>query len=139
MWGDDLTGLPPVRTIGTAGVTLADMTGVSPLAVLLAAMRARWQSGDLDGAAALARAAAPYLHPRRTAVPSWPGMSAEPDQMIDAELEQLLRQFDAGEAASDTSAQQPDGIFPVRTEAERIGAGCTSLEADRSARSRGAR
>ena len=139
MCGDNLTVLPPVGTFGIAGIALADMTGVSPLAVLLAAMRARWQSGDLDGAAGLARAAAPYLHPRRAAVPYWPGKSAEPDQMIDAELEQLLRQFDAGEAASDKTSQQPDGILPLCVDAERNDAGRASLEADRSARKSGAR
>ena len=35
-----------------------------PLEVLLRAMRRKWDEGDWDAAAALARAAAPYLHPR---------------------------------------------------------------------------
>ena len=35
----------------------------SPLAILLETMRARYADGDIDGAIALARIAAPYLHP----------------------------------------------------------------------------
>ena len=42
--------------------------GPSPLDILLAVMRAKWAEGDADGAAELARAAAPYLHPRRAPV-----------------------------------------------------------------------
>jgi hypothetical protein len=36
----------------------------TPLAILLAAMHASWQAGDRDAAVALARVAAPYIHPR---------------------------------------------------------------------------
>ena len=38
------------------------MTGVLPLYVLLEVMRRRWKIGDLEGAVALAKVAAPYLH-----------------------------------------------------------------------------
>jgi glutathione S-transferase len=36
----------------------------TPLSVLLTLMREKWLAGDKDGAADLARAAAPYMHPR---------------------------------------------------------------------------
>lgn len=39
----------------------------TPLGVILAAMRRKWADGDLDGAAALAKAAAPYIHSRLSA------------------------------------------------------------------------
>jgi hypothetical protein len=35
-----------------------------PLHVLLLVMRRKWDEGDEDGAVALAKIAAPYLHPR---------------------------------------------------------------------------
>jgi len=38
------------------------MTELSPLFVLLHVMRERWAKGDVDGAVALAKLAAPYLH-----------------------------------------------------------------------------
>ena len=38
------------------------MTELTPLHVLLAVMRRRWEEKDLDGAVALAKAAAPYRH-----------------------------------------------------------------------------
>ena len=41
--------------------------GVSPREILLAAMHAKWRAGAVDEAVALARIAAPYLHPRARA------------------------------------------------------------------------
>ena len=37
---------------------------MTPLAILLEVMLGKWAAGDHDGAVALARAAAPYIHPR---------------------------------------------------------------------------
>ena len=42
--------------------------GVTPLEVMLQAMRAHHAAGDLDAAVAVARDAAPYLHSRLSAV-----------------------------------------------------------------------
>lgn len=42
--------------------------GVTPLEVMLAAMRAHYQAERLDEAAKIAREAAPYIHPRLSAV-----------------------------------------------------------------------
>jgi hypothetical protein len=73
---------------------------LSPLDVLLTAMRRKWQDGDLDAAAALARAAAPYLHPRHAALrldqPPSPKGSTRPAPpaathlLTDAQLDLLL-------------------------------------------------
>lgn len=41
--------------------------GMDPLSVILAAMRRRLAEGDEAGAVALAKAAAPYVHPRAAA------------------------------------------------------------------------
>jgi len=42
--------------------------GVLPLQVMLEAMRAHYAAGDLDRAAAIAKDAAPYQHPRKSSV-----------------------------------------------------------------------
>jgi hypothetical protein len=42
--------------------------GVMPLEVLLVAMRARLEKGELDAAAVIAKDAAPYLHARKASV-----------------------------------------------------------------------
>lgn len=39
----------------------------TPLDVMLEMMNRRWAQGDEDGAVQLAKAAAPYVHPRATA------------------------------------------------------------------------
>ena len=42
--------------------------GITPLEVMLHAMRAKFGEGDLVAAAALAKDAAPYVHPRLAAI-----------------------------------------------------------------------
>jgi hypothetical protein len=84
-------------------------TPPTPLEVLLAAMQRKWEEGDLDGAAALARAAAPYLHPRHAALrvdqpPSPKGSPrgtapAAPHLLTDAQLDLLL----------EDNGSEPDG------------------------------
>ena len=61
---------------------------VSPLHIILTTMRDRYALGDFDGAIALARIAAPYLHPKLPA--STP--PAELAAMTDADLDALERQ-----------------------------------------------
>ena len=43
-------------------------TGVTPLDVMIGAMRGAWEAGDKDAAARFAKDAAPYVHPRLAAV-----------------------------------------------------------------------
>ena len=61
------------------------MTPPTPLAILLAEMHRKWDDGDKEGAVALARLAAPYLHPR--VPPTKP--AAELSKLTDADLDQL--------------------------------------------------
>lgn len=71
-----------------------------PLDVLLRAMRRKWDEGDCDGAAALARAAAPYLHARAGAARP----SSDLRAMSDDELERLC-----GEDGSEGENGDEDG------------------------------
>ncbi len=63
-------------------------TDISPLALILTTMRARYAEKDIDAAIALARIAAPYLHPRIPA--SLP--PADLAAMSDADLDALRSQ-----------------------------------------------
>ena len=57
---------------------------VSPLPLILQTMRQRYSSQDIDGALALARIAAPYLHPRIPAAAPYMELAAIPDADLDA-------------------------------------------------------
>ena len=59
-----------------------------PLEVLLRTMRRKWDAGDYDGAASLARIAAPYLHPRQTLRISRSEVSTMGDEELDALCEE---------------------------------------------------
>ena len=60
------------------------MAELSPLSVLLTVMRDRWEAGDRDGAVALARLAAPYMHGRAaTALPAGE-LAGVPDEELDS-------------------------------------------------------
>lgn len=58
------------------------MEHLTPLQVLLALMQRKWDAGDEKEAAALARAAAPYVHSRAVPKRNNPDLS----QLTDAEL-----------------------------------------------------
>lgn len=59
-------GCLTTKTRAIAEQAIAD--GITPLEVMLCAMRAKFEEGDLVAAAALAKDAAPYLHPRLAAI-----------------------------------------------------------------------
>ena len=61
------------------------MSSPTPLDILLSEMRRKWDANDKEGAVALARLAAPYLHPR--VQPTKP--AAEMSKLTDADLDQL--------------------------------------------------
>lgn len=61
------------------------MVEASPLHVMLTVMRRKWRDGDEDGAVALAKAAAPYVHPKVPAARP----STELAQVSDDELDEL--------------------------------------------------
>jgi hypothetical protein len=68
--------------------------GISPLEVILTAMRRAFQHGDLEKAAAFAKDAAPYLHPKLQAVQH----SGDADQPV-----QTVLQIITGVARSEDS------------------------------------
>ncbi len=62
-------GVPNKRTEAKlAIVAQATSEGISPLEVMLRAMRDAWENGDKVAAANFAKDAAPYMHPRLAAV-----------------------------------------------------------------------
>ncbi len=68
--------------------TSAPVNDLSPLTIILSTMRQKYADGDIDGAVALARIAAPYLHPRVSASIPPSDLAA----MTDADLDALRRQ-----------------------------------------------
>jgi hypothetical protein len=63
---------------------------LSPLSVLLQAMRNKWDQGDADGAVAIARTAAPYVHARYGNVTGSTHSEPELNRLSDAELAERL-------------------------------------------------
>lgn len=55
----------------------------TPLDILSAAMRARWNAGNHDAAVSLAAKAAPYVHPRALAAPLQQDLRHIPDGQLD--------------------------------------------------------
>ena len=79
-----------------------EMNKPTPLAIILVAMHRRWAEGDEAGAVALARVAAPYVHPRAPAAKTTMDVSL----VQDAELDSLCHEGGAGAAPEDTG--QPE-------------------------------
>ncbi len=78
------------------------MVEATPLHVMLTVMRRKWRDGDDDGAVALAKAAAPYVHPKAAATRP----SNDLAQVSDGDLDELV---DEGRAdAADGRADMPD-------------------------------
>lgn len=66
--------------------------GITPLQVMMEAMIEHRTAGRLDKAAAIAKDAAPYMHPRLSYVKSDVTLSdADADEALETELEGLLR------------------------------------------------
>lgn len=59
-------GAATAKTRAVADQAISD--GITPLEVMLGAMRSAWSAGDKDKAAEHAKDAAPYLHPRLASV-----------------------------------------------------------------------
>jgi hypothetical protein len=79
----------------------------SPLHVLLTTMHQRWAEGKLDEAAALAKAAAPYLHPRAAAGRGLPDLGSLTDEQLD-ELCAGYRELGfRGEGSEEENPQEP--------------------------------
>lgn len=59
------------------------MAELSPLYVLLTVMRQRWEAGDLEGAVALAKIAAPYMHGRAALARPLGALAGVSDEELD--------------------------------------------------------
>ena len=66
----------------------------SPLDIMLTAMRRKWRDGDEDGAVALAKAAAPYIHPKAAVA----HLINDLAQVTDDDLDELFARGRAGSA-----------------------------------------
>ncbi len=64
------------------------MVEASPLHVMLTVMRRKWREGDEDGAVALAKAVAPYVHPKAAAARPANDLA----QVSDDDLDELVAQ-----------------------------------------------
>ena len=77
------------------------MRNITPLQVLLSVMQQKWKEKDLDGAVALARIAAPYLHAKVPAARA----AAELSGVSDDELDRL--ECDGGTGTEGEGPGQP--------------------------------
>ena len=59
------------------------MAELSPLSVLLTVMRKRWDAKDFDGAVALAKVAAPYLHGKAPVARAFGDVAGVPDEELE--------------------------------------------------------
>ncbi len=76
-------GSPNRKTRAIAERVAAE--GITPLEVMMKAMRAHYDKGELDQAASIAKDAAPYMHPRLTAVDAQVGATfSMPANPVDA-------------------------------------------------------
>ena len=82
----------PVRT-GTREIS-------QPLEVMLEAMREHWAQGEWDQAAAIAKLAAPYVHPRLSSIEQKVS-PIDVTKLTDEELEFLHRIYRRAERVSD--------------------------------------
>ena len=77
------------------------MSDVTPLYILLSVMRKKWLADDLDGAVALAKVAAPYLHPKVPAASPIFDLSGVSDDELDR-IERDIRARDAREGTGES-------------------------------------
>jgi hypothetical protein len=62
--GGEVKASPPIFIPEKVGHEESGHEALSPLDVMLRAMRRKWRQGDHEGAASLAKVAAPYVHPK---------------------------------------------------------------------------
>ncbi len=62
--GGEVEASPPIFMQEKVGHGELPDEALSPLDVMLRAMRRKWRQGDHEGAALLAKVAAPYVHPK---------------------------------------------------------------------------
>lgn len=78
----------------------------TPLALMLSVMRSKWDTGDVDDAVALAKAIAPYLHPKAPAAKADEALA----DMRDDRLDELCEGASAGSPAGGASTEEGDPV-----------------------------
>jgi hypothetical protein len=82
----------------------------TPLDVLEHAMWSKWTSGDLDGAVAIARIAAPYRHPKCPSAASARRVETDLQLLDDEELLERLAEARRRVIDQKEPAEQPAGL-----------------------------
>ena len=82
-------------------------TDPTPLDILLALMRHKWSSGDADGAQAIAKVLAPYVHPRRKTSATPATTPTELHRLTDEELRIRLAETPRGAGDPPDDPSQP--------------------------------
>lgn len=90
----------------TVLVTKALSEGISPLDVMLGAMRDAWQSGKKAEAATYARDAAPYLHPKLSSIEH----KGDPDNPLETVTHIVLTSPETDDSTDRTASQAHPGI-----------------------------
>jgi hypothetical protein len=78
-----------------------NVSDITPLHILLTAMRRKWTADDVDGAVALAKVAAPYMHPKVPAARPIGDLSGVSDEELDR-IERDIRARDAREGTGES-------------------------------------
>lgn len=81
------------KTREIANAAMAE--GITPLEVMLQAMRGAWEAGNKAEAHEFAKDAAPYIHPRLAAVDHSGSMTVTTQEQALAEIEQATSQLQA--------------------------------------------
>lgn len=83
---------------------------LSPLAVLLQAMWAKWDTGDQDAAVKIARSAAPYVHAKRRDVAISALVDVDLHRLSDAEINDRLAEARKRVVCQGDPAVQPSRV-----------------------------
>jgi hypothetical protein len=88
----------------------ATAEGITPLEVIITAMRDAWDAGNVEEAVQHAVHAAPYVHPRLASTQVKVDDQRSIEQYTDAELELVVRASRARAVAAEASEAEPDPV-----------------------------
>jgi hypothetical protein len=84
--------------------------GITPLEVMLEAMRKHHADGDLDAASAIAKDAAPYIHPRLNSVQVDATITRDAIDLTEAELLAIAATGSRDGAAAEAGEDEPNRL-----------------------------
>jgi hypothetical protein len=100
----------PRRTAARKMAAAAAETGLTPLEIMLTAMRELWAAGDKLGACAVAKDAAPYMHPRLSSVALDANVTRDPIHLTHEELLAIAAGGRTDGAGADPGEDEPDQL-----------------------------